>query len=46
MFNVKGSRPGVGYLEAVGVILVLVDIVAREIRNPDIKAEEQSILTV
>lgn len=42
----KGSRPGVGNLEAVGVILVLVDIVIREIGNPDIKAEEQSVLTV
>lgn len=42
----KGSRPGVGNLEAVGVILVLVDIVIREIGNPDIKAEEQSVLIV
>lgn len=42
----KGSRPGVGNLEAIGVILILVDIVVREIGNPDIKAEQQSVSTV
>lgn len=38
----NGSRSGVGNFETIGVILVLVDIVIREIGNPDIKAEEQS----
>jgi hypothetical protein len=46
LFNMEGSRPGVGNLEAIGVILVFVDIVIREIGNPDIKAEEQSVSTV
>lgn len=42
----NGSRSGVGNLETIGVILVLVDIVIREIGNPDIKAEEQSVSIV
>lgn len=42
----NGSGSGVGNLEAIGVILVLVDIVIREIGNPDIKAEEQSVSIV
>jgi hypothetical protein len=36
----EGSRPGVGNLEAVIVVLVLIDIVVREIGNPNIKAEK------
>lgn len=40
LFDMEGSRPGVGNLEAVVVVVVLVDIVIREIGNPDIKAEE------
>lgn len=42
----NGSRSGVGNLETIGVIFVLVDIVIREIGNPDIKAEEQSVSIV
>jgi hypothetical protein len=35
----EGGWPGVGDLEAIVVILVLIDIIVREIGNPDIKAE-------
>jgi hypothetical protein len=36
----EGSRPGVGNLEAIIVVLVLIDIVVREIGNSNIKAEK------
>lgn len=42
----EGSRPGVGNLEAVIVVLVLIDIVVREIGNSNIKAEILLVLVV
>jgi hypothetical protein len=44
----EGSRPGVGNLEAVIVVLVLIDIVVREIGNPNIcrLKDTDEVLTV
>lgn len=45
LFNMDGSGPGVGNLEAVVVEVVLVDKVIREVRNSDIKAEKELVST-